>query len=152
RLGMPELRTWVAFACSDLARLDGDLATARAELALAAELCGERGVAPQLRALVASGHGDVSAAAGDLDAARAHHAEAMAQAQSSMDAPVIADVLVGVADLAMHEGDPARAATALGASLAIRGAPDLSLPDAARITTEARAALGDAGFAEAFER
>ena len=63
-----------------------------------------------------------------------------------MDSPVVAQVLVGVADLALKEGDVPRAATLLGASVSVRGIRDLSLSDEVRVTAEARAALGDAEF------
>jgi hypothetical protein len=65
---------------------------------------------------------------------------------------VIALTLVGVADLALRRGDPARAATLLGASDSVRGSLDRSVPDVVRITLEARAALGDAGFEAAYRR
>jgi hypothetical protein len=73
----------------------------------------------------------------------------VAAAVASVDSPVVAQVLVGVADLAMREGDAPRAATLLGASMGVRGAPDLSLSDEVRVTAAARAALGDAGFERA---
>ncbi len=149
-LGMPELQAWVTFATSDLARLDGDLAAARADLIAAQRLRTAFRGAPQYTALVASGLGYVAGAEGDLAAARRYHAEAFAAAKLSVDGPVVASVLVGLADLALREGEAARAATLLGASVAIRGMPDKSLLDAARIEAEARAALGDAGFDEAF--
>jgi hypothetical protein len=55
-----------------------------------------------------------------------------------------------VADLALRSGEPARAARLLGAADAVRGSIDRSLPDVDRIGAGARAALGDAGFDEAY--
>jgi len=147
RLGWPEARYWVAFTAAELARLDGDLAQARKLTAEAGVAVGAGLAAPQARAMVASTEGYLAAAAGDLPAARRAHARAVAEAVSSVDSPVVAQILVGVADLALHEGDAPRAATLLGASVGVRGAPDLSLADEVRVTAEVRAVLGDAELA-----
>jgi hypothetical protein len=63
--------------------------------------------------------------------------------------PMIAKVLVGVADLALRRGQDEQAARLLAASDAVRGLPDRSRPDEGRIEREARSRLGDALFAEA---
>ncbi|MDZ5445130.1 hypothetical protein U2F26_20720 [Micromonospora sp. 4G57] len=63
--------------------------------------------------------------------------------------PLIAQVLVGVADLALRRDQPDREARLLGASAGVRGLPDRSHPDVARIERAARSRLGDTGFAEA---
>jgi predicted ATPase/DNA-binding SARP family transcriptional activator len=152
RLGLREVMTLAAFTVGDLARLDGELDLARAQLLLAYELASPVKVVPQLRAVVATGLGYLAGGEGDLDAARRWHAEAIAVAQSSADAPVIAQTLVGLADLALLEGDPAWSATLLGASLSIRGTTDRSAPDEARIASGARTALGDAPFDDAYQR
>jgi predicted ATPase/DNA-binding SARP family transcriptional activator len=155
RGGLPESFAGVAHARGDFARLVGDLATARGQLALAAELAtavhGMRhwAVAPQFRALIESSRGYLAIATGDLGAAVAHHTEAVALALESNDAPVVATVLVGLAELALHQGDPHRAAVLLGASEGVRGTRDLSLLDLDRVEAAIRAALGDAAFAAA---
>jgi hypothetical protein len=59
---------------------------------------------------------------------------------------------VGVADLVLREGDPDRGAYLLGAADAVRGSKDSTVWDAERVTFEARAALGDAGFEAAYSR
>jgi hypothetical protein len=66
------------------------------------------------------------------------------------DAPVVAMILVGVADLALRSGEPARAARLLGAAVAVRGSVDRSVPDVERIEAAAGDALGEAGFADAY--
>jgi hypothetical protein len=66
--------------------------------------------------------------------------------------PVIAEVVTGLADLALREGDAARAATLLGASEGVRGTTDRSVPDEARVAAEARALLGEAEYGAAFQR
>jgi predicted ATPase/DNA-binding SARP family transcriptional activator len=153
RVGLAEARYFTAYASAELARYDGDLPLARTWLAeAAAVVAGQLGAAPQARAMVAGAQGYLAAAAGDLDAARAHQATALDAALKSVDAPVIAQVLVGVADLAVRDGDAPRAAALLGASEAVRGMRDLSQVDEVRVTEAARAVLGDAGFAEAYQR
>jgi hypothetical protein len=77
-------------------------------------------------------------------------AEAVRLGVDSGDSPVLAMVLVGVAALAMHDADPAKAARMLGAAVAVRGSIDKTVPDVDRIEREARAALGDAGFEQAY--
>ena len=87
--------------------------------------------------------------ADDLDEARAHRAAACQAAAEAGHAPLIAQVLVGVADLALRRDQYEQAARLLAASAAVRGLPDRSHPDVARIEQTARSRLGDAGFAEA---
>jgi hypothetical protein len=109
-------------------------------------------VAQQIRAVASTGLGYLAGAEGDLEAARAWHAQALAAAREAADAPVIAEALSGLADLALREGRPERAAQLLGASVAIRGIPDRSVPDDQRVADGARDALGPAAYGEAYRR
>ncbi|WP_327388843.1 hypothetical protein [Streptomyces sp. NBC_01207] len=84
------------------------------------------------------------AADGELAAARTHRTEALELAVACGHAPTLAHVLVGVADQAVRLDRPREAARLLAAALAVRGGPDHSRPDAARVEGAARAALGDA--------
>ncbi|HEV2259663.1 MAG TPA: BTAD domain-containing putative transcriptional regulator [Streptosporangiaceae bacterium] len=152
RLGVPEILAMAAFTAGDLARLDGEYDVARAQLTRAAELAVPRHVATQLRAVIATGLGYLAAADGDLDAARGWHAQALAAARSSFDAPVISQALVGLADLAIREGHPEQAAELLGASCGIRGTTDRSVQDEVRVADEARSVLGDTRYGEAYQR
>jgi hypothetical protein len=61
---------------------------------------------------------------------------------------VIAQMLVGIADLAVRLDQYEQAARLLAASVGVRGLPDRSHPDAARIERDVRRHLGDARFAE----
>jgi len=61
---------------------------------------------------------------------------------------LIAQILVGVADLAVRLGQYEQAARLLAASVGVRGLPDRSNLDAARIERDARRHLGEARFAE----
>ncbi|GAA4599503.1 putative ATPase/DNA-binding winged helix-turn-helix (wHTH) protein [Actinoplanes octamycinicus] len=150
--GVPEVMGSVHHAAATIARAEGRLDDARREIARAVELIVDSTLAPQFRAIAASAQGLIEGAAGDLGAARARHEEALRIAVGTLDSPVIAQVLVGIADLACREGDPARAATLLGAAVAVRGAVDRTVEDADRVEREARAALGDAAFEAAFHQ
>lgn len=149
-IGLPEVMASVQHGYATFARMEGNLDEARAAVTVAAREMDNPTFAPQFRAQTRSTMGSIEAAAGDLVKARSHHAAAVRIAVASRDQPVIAIALVGVADLALHEGDPERAAFLLGAADAVRGSCDRSVPDTDRIIVEARAALGDAGFAEAY--
>jgi len=87
--------------------------------------------------------------ADDLREARTHRVAAWQAASEAGHAPLIAKVLVGVADLAVRRGQYEQAARLLAASVGVRGLPDRSHPDAARIERDARRRLGEARFAEA---
>ena len=136
----------------ELARLDGDPEAARTALTRAMGLAAQPGGVPQIRAGIATSLGYLASAEGDLDAARRWHAEALEVARSAADSPVIAQTLTGLADLALREGDPARAAELLGASFAIRGTTDRSVIDEERVVGEARSVLGDTRYGQAYQR
>ena len=57
----------------------------------------------------------------DLDEAREHRAAAFRAATETGHAPLIAQVLVGIADLALRHGQYEQAARLLAASAAVRG-------------------------------
>ncbi len=166
QVGMPEVLTHVEMARADVARREGEealrdgdeqrarelFAVARRRLAVAAGATPRTGVSPQFEALVASGSGYLEATTGHLAAARTGHTTALERAIGSKDVPVIAMVIVGIADLAARTGDATRAATLLGAAEEIRGIPFRDFPDGMRVERLARAALGDSAFAESYQR
>lgn len=152
RLGVPEAQANVSVAASDLARLDGDLFLALDHLRRAERFAAHDTVASQLRAIVASSRGYLEAAQGEVEEARRFHRAAVDYAISPVDAPVIAQVLVGLAEISLLDGKPGSAAMILGASAAVRGTEDLSLMDGRRVTSAARAALGDEHFDAAYQR
>ena len=78
-----------------------------------------------------------------------HRAAAWQAASEAGYAPLIAQALVGFADLALRRDEYEQAARLLAASVSVRGAPDRSHPDVARIEQAARRRLGEARFAEA---
>ena len=153
RMGLPEMTAFAAYTAADLARLEGEPEAARAALIRALDLARGPDVAQQqLHAVTATALGYLAGAAGELDAASAWHAEALAAARSTADAPVIAGALAGLADLALREGDPERSAGLLGASLGIRGALDRSAVEEQAVAEQARALLGDARYDAAYQR
>ncbi|MEU7939930.1 BTAD domain-containing putative transcriptional regulator [Microbispora bryophytorum] len=85
----------------------------------------------------------------DLGKARAYRTEAFRAVMEYGYPPTIAEVLVGIADLALRRGDHEQAVRLLAASDAVRGTPDRSHPDASRIAADARNRLGETVFTEA---
>ncbi|MEE6257507.1 AfsR/SARP family transcriptional regulator [Plantactinospora sonchi] len=150
RIGNAECRAAVAHMYAELLRFGGDLDGARRRLTQAGDLITERTMAPQWRAMLASSNGYLDGMLDDLPTARKHHEQALVCALKFYDAPVLATVLVGCADLALRVGRPTAAALLLGAAYALRGGADLSSVDGVRVESTAREALGEADFAEAF--
>ncbi|MFI6866217.1 BTAD domain-containing putative transcriptional regulator [Nocardia sp. NPDC050406] len=129
-----------------LARWSGDSEHAYRQIELATTVLGAD--ADQIH-FAAAVHDLLGYLAEDLDKAREHRRAAWAAASTTGHASVIAQILVGTADLALRAGDDARAAQLLAASAAVRGLPDRSHPDEARIELSARQRLGEADFTEA---
>lgn len=140
--GWPEALAMMAHGKADLARWSGEPALARAELARAGEAVREVAVHPVFQVVLLDSLGYLDAADGQLEAARAHRAEALELAAAARHAPTLAQVLVGVADQAVRLDRPREAARLLAAALAVRGGPDHSRADAARVEAAAHAALG----------
>ncbi len=143
KVGWPDALAGMAQAKAELACWTGDLRTARTELARAEAVLRPIAVHPVFRAMVLDSAARLDALEGDLDAARTHRAEALDLAVGTLHAPTVARVLVGIADQALRQGRPRAVALLLAASVAVRGGPDLSHPDAVRLETAARAALGE---------
>jgi predicted ATPase/DNA-binding SARP family transcriptional activator len=152
RTGWPETQAFAAFTAGELARLDGQPQAARAYLARAADYAVSPGIGAQLRAVIDTGRGYLAGAEGDLDAARAWHQQAWAAVRPTGDGPRKGDVLTGLADLALLEEDPGRAAELLGRAFTVRGTTDRSDVNGQRVADRVRAVLGDHGFDCAFRR
>lgn len=142
----PDALIDLALVKAELARADGDGAEARRQLAVASALWGDEAERAGVRA---GTHDLLGYLAEDPQEARGHRAAACAAAAEAGQPLVVAQVLVGVADLALRRGDPGQAARLLAASAAVRGLLDRSHPDAARVEREARDRLGEARYAEA---
>ncbi|MFF2194181.1 BTAD domain-containing putative transcriptional regulator [Streptomyces sp. NPDC058157] len=146
RVTWPDALAELALTRAELARWRGEAVEARRQLGAATALLG--GDALQGNVLAVT-HDLLGYLADDLAEARAHRAAACEAAAGAGHAPLIAQVLVGVADLALRQGEYAQAARLLAASAGVRGLPDRSHPDVARIERAARHALGDTRFAVA---
>ncbi|MFD5418384.1 BTAD domain-containing putative transcriptional regulator [Streptomyces sp. NPDC127069] len=146
RVTWPDALAELALARAELARWGGEAEEARRQLGVATALLGGEALRGNVLAVT---HDLLGYLADDLAEARAHHAAACEAAAGAGHAPLIAQVLVGVADLALRQGEYAQAARLLAASAGVRGLQDRSHPDAVRIERVARRTLGDTRFAEA---
>ena len=135
----------LALAKADLARWGGHDEEARRQLGVATTFLGGDAELANIRAEL---HDVLGYLAGDLTQARTHRVAAWQAASEAGLAPVIAKVIVGVADLALRLGQHEQAARLLAASVGVRGLPDRSDPDAGRIEQAARRHLGEARLAE----
>ncbi|MEU4162596.1 BTAD domain-containing putative transcriptional regulator [Actinoplanes sp. NPDC026670] len=151
-VGIPEVMASVHHCHAVIALAENDLEAAREHNETAIRLIDRSTFAPQFRAMAHSTGALIEGAAGNLALARADHREAIRIAVEMSDSPVIAQVLAGIADLALREGDPERAAYLLGAADSVRGSRDRTVEQAERTFRETRAALGDAGFDAAYRR
>ncbi|MGX1806724.1 BTAD domain-containing putative transcriptional regulator [Nocardia sp. NPDC055321] len=146
QVAWPSMLADLALSKAELARWSADFEQAHRQLADVRAHLGPDAERDTIRAPVEDLLGYLAA---DLGAARTHRAAAVAAAAAAGHPPLIAQVLVGVADLALRHEDYEQAARLLGAAAAVRGLPDRSLPDTARIEADARHRLGDLRFAEA---
>ncbi|MBF9071945.1 AfsR/SARP family transcriptional regulator [Streptacidiphilus fuscans] len=146
RVTWPNALAELVLAKAELARWSGAAEESRRQLDVAMALLGHDAELVQIRALR---HDTLGYLVDDLDEARTHRVAACAAAAEAGHALLIGQVLVGVADYALRRDRPEQAARLLGASVAVRGLPDLTHPDAARIERSAQNRLGEVEFAEA---
>ncbi|HEY9292485.1 MAG TPA: AfsR/SARP family transcriptional regulator, partial [Microlunatus sp.] len=139
----------LAFAKAELARLGGRPDESRRQLTLATNLLGDTVDRPPFRAQLQDRLGYL---ADDLQQARAHRTAAWQAASEAGVTPLMAQVLVGIADLALRLGRYEQAARLLAASVQVRGMPDRSHPDADRIEQTVRSQLGEQRFTELTEQ
>ncbi|MGI5524765.1 BTAD domain-containing putative transcriptional regulator [Micromonospora sp. CA-259024] len=147
-----ELVTWpgalavLALSQAELARWRGDAEEVARQIGVATTLLRDEAKQAHIRAVT---HDLLGYLTDDFDEARRHRSSACAAAAETGHAPSIAQVLVGVADLALRLEQYEQAARLIAASTAVRGRPDRSQPDVARIEQAVRRRLGEGGFAEA---
>ena len=146
RVTWPDALAELALSKAELARWGGDAEEAHRQLGVATTMLGDEAEQANIRAVT---HDLLGYLADDLGEARTHRAAACQAASEAGHAPLIAQVLVGVADLALRRDQYEQAARLLAASAGVRGLPDRSHPDVARIEQAARRRLGEARFAEA---
>ncbi|WP_051791545.1 BTAD domain-containing putative transcriptional regulator [Amycolatopsis jejuensis] len=137
-VAFPDSLACLAQAKGDLARWRGNAAEARVELDRAEALLSETPAHPLFRSMLLHSHAYLDAQAGDLASARARRLEALRLVYESGEALYQATVLVGVADHALRSDRPAAAAGLLAAANALRGGPDLGLPDATTADAQVR--------------
>ncbi len=146
RVTWPDALAELALSKAVLARWSLHAEEARHQLSVATALLADGAERAHMRAVT---HDLLGYLADDLSEARTHRVAACRSASEAGYAPLIAQVLVGVADLALRYGQYEQAARLLAASAGVRGLPDRSNPDVARIEQAARRRLGEARFAEA---
>jgi predicted ATPase/DNA-binding SARP family transcriptional activator/tetratricopeptide (TPR) repeat protein len=146
RVTWPDALAELALSKAKLARWAGHAEEAYEQLGRATSMLGDEAERASIRAMT---HDLLGYLADDPDEARAHRAAASQAASEAGHAPLIAQVLVGVADLALRGERYEQAARLLAASASVRGSPDRSQPDVARIEQATRRRLGEARFAEA---
>jgi predicted ATPase/DNA-binding SARP family transcriptional activator len=146
RVTWPDALVELALKKAELARWRGNAEEAYQQLGVATTLLGDEAERANIRAVT---HDLLGYLADDLGEARTHRAAACQAASEAGHSPLIAQVLVGVADLALRCDQYEQAARLLAASAGARGLPDRSHPDVARIEQIARRRLGEARFAEA---
>jgi hypothetical protein len=144
RVVWPYALAGLALTKAELARWSGEDEQARRQLGVAATM-----MDPEQALIRAATHDLLGYLAGSLDEAREHRVAALQAATEAGIAPVIAKVLVGIADLALRAERYEQAARLLAASTVVRGWPDQSQPDVARIEHATRRCLGETRFAEA---
>ncbi|ONI76110.1 AfsR family transcriptional regulator [Actinosynnema sp. ALI-1.44] len=146
RVAWPDALAELALSKGELARWSGDTEQAHRHLSVAMDLMGAKAEQGSARATIQH---LLAYLTDDADKALAHRVAAFEVAADSGQAPLISQVLVGIADLALHNEQYEQAARLLAASAGLIGAPDRSQPDMARIERDVRNRLGDAKFTEA---
>ncbi|MEU7894457.1 BTAD domain-containing putative transcriptional regulator [Nonomuraea sp. NPDC049152] len=145
-IAWPDTLAELALSKAQLARRRGEPDKAHQHLDTVRAMLGNEELNDFLRARAMDLYGYLTE---DLDKARAHRSEAFRAAVESTYPPLIAEVLIGIADLALRQGQYEQAVRLLAASDGVRGTPDHSQPDAPRIAADARNRLGEIVFTEA---
>jgi predicted ATPase/DNA-binding SARP family transcriptional activator len=146
RVTWPGALAELALSKAELARWGGNAEEAYQQLGVATTMLGDEAERANIRAVT---HDLLGYLAEDPGEARGHRVAAFQAASEAGHAPLIARVLVGIADLALRDERYEQAARLLAAAASVRGLPDRSQPDVARIEQATRRRLGEARFAEA---
>ena len=146
RVTWPDALAELAFSKAELARWGGNAEEAYQQLGVATAMLGDEAERPTIRAMT---HDLLGYLADSLDEAREQRVAAFQAASEAGHVPLIARALLGIADLALRGERYEQAARLLAASASVRGLPDRSQPDVARIEQATRRRLGETLFAEA---
>jgi ATP/maltotriose-dependent transcriptional regulator MalT len=139
-----EAGLWVRIG--DLGRAAELLEAAEAGMRDGLPFAGDHG-----RALIGSVRAALCLKLGDADGAEKALVPAFAAALESKDMPIVSLVAVTAAGLAELRGQHRDAARMLGAASRLRGAHDMTEPMVHEIVERSRRALGEDGFADAYE-
>ncbi|WP_283135842.1 BTAD domain-containing putative transcriptional regulator [Rhizohabitans arisaemae] len=142
----PDALAELALSKAQLARWRGEPDRARRYLATARTMLGDGERSHLIRVQALNLYGYLTE---DLQKVRAYRTEAFHAALEHRYPPLVAGVLIGIADLALRRGQYEQAVRLLAASDVARGTPDRSQPDVSRIAAETRNRLGEQVFAEA---
>ncbi|WP_367133954.1 BTAD domain-containing putative transcriptional regulator [Saccharothrix sp. HUAS TT1] len=146
RAAWPEAQVELTVARAVLAHWSGDDGQVRRQLDAVTAVLDDDGERSNIRAVA---HDLLGYLAEGLEEAREHRAAALRAATRAGYAPLVAQTVVGIADLALRQGRHEQAARLLAAADVVRGQPDRFQPDVARVERAARRHLGDQGFTEA---
>jgi hypothetical protein len=144
-------------ALGDLARFDGDLDEATRQYDAAARdlASGPAASAPwrgMYDLMLGCAMGHLAVAKGDLRAAEQQVDSALTQALAMEDMWLVAIAAVAMARLRSAQGATSAAAEVLGATHALRGAPDAFNPDVAALAADLAQQLGERTYRAAYDR
>lgn len=146
RVTWPDALAELALARAELARWSGDAEQAHRHIGVVTALLGDRAELVNIRMLT---HEMLGYLTDDLRESRRHRVAACDAAAETGHPSLVAQTIVGVADLALRGAHYEQAARLLAASSAVGGLPDRSNPEVARIERIVRGRLGEDRFAEA---
>ncbi|OXM49550.1 BTAD domain-containing putative transcriptional regulator [Amycolatopsis alba] len=136
----------LGLARAELAHWRGETEEAARELDFATAVMGDEAELGHVRAIT---HDLLGYFTEDLGESREHRKAAWEAAAAVRHVPLIAHMIVGIADFALRSDDPEQAVRLLAAADELRGLPDRSRPDVARIEETVLRRLGETKFAEA---
>ncbi|WIV59394.1 BTAD domain-containing putative transcriptional regulator [Amycolatopsis nalaikhensis] len=147
RTGMPETRAAADVGLANLARLSGDLDTAREWCERALTKCpGGSFAAETVRAMALISLGWLAVAEGRPEEAAGLHRSALLTGRQWHAGDVVAFALEGLAGVV----PPGQAATLLGAAAGVRGTSIAGDPDVSSVRARVRESLGADGFERAY--
>ncbi|MER5390824.1 BTAD domain-containing putative transcriptional regulator [Saccharopolyspora sp. NPDC002686] len=146
RVTWPDALAELALAKAELARWQGKAEESHHQLGVATTVLGDEAERPIIRAMTNHLRAYLT---NDLAEAREHHTAAYRAASEAAYAPTIAQILIGLADLALRNQNHEQATRLLSASATVRGLVDHSQPDVPRINQAAQKALGETSFTKA---
>jgi predicted ATPase/DNA-binding SARP family transcriptional activator len=145
--GLPESRAAGVLGLAELARLEGDLDTARRLAERARAECPTGAFSNEdVRSRTLITLGRIAEAEGRAGEATGWHRQALLSAGEHANSLATALAVEALAGVALLEGDPGRAAVLLGAGEALRGTTVAGDPDVARVAATARGLTGTEAF------